>query len=413
MNTIPITLVGGAYREHCAFPVRDVFRGSGGRAAAVLSSLGLPVTFVTYLGPTLRSSFEDIAKKFGYRLDAREGLDDICFRYRYPLGQPSIYPSRPRALVDAVPIEADNALVFGMLEGRPLVHAKRVVYDPQDGAHASHFSSNGSTAQELALVVSYSEGRRLADEKDPEAIALKLLGDSKVSAVVVKCGPQGALVQTQHEKTWVRPFPTTVVYKIGSGDVFSAAFAYAWLAEGRDAIAAAWFASRVVATYVEASSDRIETSLLASYWSDADNARRLVASTSARSLPETQIYLAGPFFTTSQRWLIDEVRDALRDMGFKVFSPVHDVGFGPANEVAPQDLFGLEQSGLMLALLDGLDAGTLYEVGYARSREIPVVAVAESVDANDLTMLLGSGCIVTNDLTTAIYRACWALMGDV
>ena len=89
------------------------------------------------------------------------------------------------------------------------------------------------------------------------------------------------------------------------------------------------------------------------------------------------------------------------------------LALAPPNEVAPQDLFGLEQSGLLLALLDGLDAGTLYEVGYARSREIPVVAVAESVDANDLTMLLGSGCIVTNDLTTGIYRACWALMGDV
>ena len=329
MNTIPITVVGGAYREHCAFPSREMFRGSGGRAAAVLSSLGWPVTFVTYLGPTLRPSFEDIAKKLGYRLDAREGFDDICFRYRYPLGQPSIYPSSPRVLADSTPVEAENALVFGMLEGRPPVHAKRVVYDPQDGASASHFSSNGSTAQELALVVSYSEGRRLANEKDPEAIALKLLGGSDVSAVVVKCGPQGALVQTQHEKTWIRPFPTAVVYKIGSGDIFSAAFAYAWLAAGHDAIAAAWFASRVVAAYVETSSDRIEPSSLHGYWSDADNARRLLASTSARALPDTQIYLAGPFFTTSQRWLIDEVRDVLRDMGFKVFSPVHDVGFGP------------------------------------------------------------------------------------
>ena len=48
-----------------------------------------------------------------------------------------------------------------------------------------------------------------------------------------------------------------------------------------------------------------------------------------------------------------------------------------------------------------------------RNAAIPVVAIAESVDAIPLTMILGSGCYVTNDLTTGIHAACWRLMGDV
>ena len=67
----------------------------------------------------------------------------------------------------------------------------------------------------------------------------------------------------------------------------------------------------------------------------------------------------------------------------------------------------------MLAILDGLDSGTLFEVGYARAKGIPVVAVAEDVPPRMLTMIEGSGCDVVQDLTTAIYRTCWSLMGDV
>jgi nucleoside 2-deoxyribosyltransferase len=81
--------------------------------------------------------------------------------------------------------------------------------------------------------------------------------------------------------------------------------------------------------------------------------------------------------------------------------------------VAPADLAAVDASGAVLALLDGLDPGTLFEVGYARARGIPIIAVAESVGAEALTMLIGSDCYMTNDLTTGIYAACWQVMGDV
>lgn len=413
MSTRPIVVVGGSYGEACAYPRQQIYRGSGGRGAALLASLGVQVTLETVTGPKLAAIFETIAAQFGYSLRARSWPEDVWFRYRHPLGQPSIHCSTDIEPLAGSAVAADLALVYGMIEGRPPIDAKRVVYDPQDGANSKHFGANGSTADELGLVVSYSEGKALTGEIEPSEIADTLLKQPKVSAVVVKCGPKGALVKTSVIQEWIRPFATRRVYKIGSGDAFSAAFAYAWLIEGQDALASAWFASRITAAYVEQGHERINLNDLAKYRLDAQAAAIKHRGNGCRSIPDTQIYLAAPFFNTAEQWRVDEVREALSEMGFRVFSPIHDVGEGTADEVAPADLFAIEQSGLILALLDGLDPGTIFEVGYARGRGIPVVAVAESVDPSVLTMITGSGCEIANDLTTGIYAACWHLMGDV
>ncbi|MGH8493114.1 MAG: PfkB family carbohydrate kinase [Moraxellaceae bacterium] len=413
MKPSHVEVVGGAYGEECSFPPRKIYRGSGGRAAAVLSSLGVKTTLNTVTGPLLGSVFQSIAETCGYELKAAPGTEDIWFRYRHPLSHPTIYPPQPKAISSRAPIHVETALIFGMLEGRPEVHAKKAVYDPQDGSRSQHFFANGSSASELAVVASYSEAKALTGESAPEAMAANLLSDPRISAVVIKCGPQGALVKTRSDQDWIRAFPTKRVYKVGSGDVFSAAFTFAWISQGKDPISSAWFASRIVAAYVETGQDRIDNSLSALFESETLKARELYSGKGPRALPKTQIYLAGPFFNTAQQWLIDEARGALMDMGFTVFSPVHEVGFGPAEEVAQADLKGLDASGLVLAVLDGLDAGTVFEVGYARAKNIPVVAIAECVDTNDLTMMIGSGCVMTNDFATAIYLACWHLMGDV
>lgn len=120
-------------------------------------------------------------------------------------------------------------------------------------------------------------------------------------------------------------------------------------------------------------------------------------------------YLASPFFTLGQRWLVDEARRALSELGLQVFSPVHDVGSGPAELVAPLDLAALDQCDLVFAILDGLDSGTLYEVGYARALNKPVYALAQTVSPEDLKMVEGSGCRVYDDFVTALHHAAWRL----
>ena len=180
-----------------------------------------------------------------------------------------------------------------------------------------------------------------------------------------------------------------------------------------DPFDAAWYASYAVSKYVETGIDIISPALLDDML--VESLRRQVSRSqkSIRAIPNTQIYLAGPFFNTAQQWLIDEARSILRDFGFNVFSPIHDVGEGDINTVASADLKALQESGIVIALLDGLDPGTIFEIGYARALDIPVVVAAENVSASDLTMIIGSGCEVTNDFATAIYSTCWHLMGDV
>lgn len=410
--TAAITVIGGSYGELCNFPRREIYRGSGGRAAALLSGLGVDVNLFTTTGPLLAERFSEIAKLLNYQLHASPSVADIWFRYRHPLAQPDISPATWPTWCNPPHVEADQMLVFGMLEGRPPSRARRAVYDPQDGSRSRAYGTNGSTADELAVVVSYSEGRAITERRDPGEIASALLEDPATTVAIVKCGPQGALVRTAHSTDWVYPFPTTRVYKVGSGDIFSAAFAHAWMVENLPPIDAAWFASRVVSAYVDCGQDRFDEEQVGNFRAEARFQHRRVGSGGARQIPDHLIYLAGPFFHTAQQWAIDEVRGALKDMGFKVFSPIHDVGEGPPDEVAKKDLEGLEKCDVVLALLDGLDAGTLFEVGYAVAKGIPVVAVAESVPEVALTMLLGTNCHVTDDLTSGIYTACWKVMGD-
>src|SRR5262249_55468674 len=127
-----------------------------------------------------------------------------------------------------------------------------------------------------------------------------------------------------------------------------------------------------------------------------------------RAARSGSVYLAGPFFDLAQRWMIEEAYRTLLDHGMEVFSPLHEVGTGlPAEVIVRADLQGLRKCSKVLALLDGADPGTLFEVGYARALDIPVVALAERFEGENLTMIAGSGCDVVRDFATAVYRVLW------
>lgn len=124
---------------------------------------------------------------------------------------------------------------------------------------------------------------------------------------------------------------------------------------------------------------------------------------------EARVYLASPFFTLSQRWLVHLARDVLRGLGAEVFSPLHDVGAGGI-EVAEQDLVGLRECSSVFAVIDGSDPGTVFEAGYATAMRIPVVCYAEQRETDVWKMLAGTGAEFHPDLSSALYRAAWAGM---
>lgn len=123
-----------------------------------------------------------------------------------------------------------------------------------------------------------------------------------------------------------------------------------------------------------------------------------------------QVYLAGSFFSTEHLWLVEEARLALRSLGIPCFSPLHEVGATNLDYVAAKDLAGLDKCSVVLALVSDMDPGTIFEIGYAVSKGIRVVALVENPGPQDLIMIRGTGCEVYDDFATAVYEVAWASM---
>lgn len=395
-------VVGGTYDEICFEPRwREKF-GSGLRACRTIHSLnpsvdlafhtfgdadtGLYLQQIETIFPKIKSNVYPINKT-------------VSFYYDYPLITPRISPRLDTIDKNSNNIEVSGAdiLYYGFIEGNAVVKGQRVVYDPQSPSNPIPFSKTGSTAEKLAIVVNITEAKKLANTDDIAGVKDYFLVEEGAEVLILKMGPKGAMVFDKNDNVGSIPvYKTQAVWPIGSGDVFASAFAYYWFS-GEVPSEAALKASQTTAFYCESkdfdfngSAVKLEPLLV----KDSLNAK---------------IYLAGPFFTFAQRWLIDQIRMSLYQTGLRVFSPWHDIGHGVASEVVPKDLKGLDESKLVFAVIDGLDSGTLFEVGYAVKMGIPVIAYVENETEESVKMLEGTGCILEKDLTAAIYKAYWLI----
>lgn len=387
-------VAGGSYLEVCLRPEWRRLFGSGLRAASAIARLSPGTVLHTYGFEGWVKDIEYSANAFGCVAHVHSIKEAISFSYDHPLSPARQYPQVP-ARNSALKIEGPTVLRFGFVEGDAVVRAQWAVYDPQSCDSWAPFRSNGSEAEHLAIVLNQDEAGMSVSNSPVDVEGLMAYHGADV--VVIKRGPRGAIVCSRgRQPTEIPPYRSNNVFKIGSGDVFSAAFALYWSERGMDPVRAADYASRSVARFVDGHS-------LPLLDAEQDNECEPVDVP-----PDGRIYLAGPFFDLAQRWLIEETLHTLKSLGADVFSPLHEVGMGlsPA-EIARADLEGLRNCSKVLALLDGVDPGTVYEVGYARALDIPVVALAESVPSEHLTMVVGSGCDVVNDFATAIYRILW------
>lgn len=387
-------VAGGVYREECIRPAWSRIFGSGGRAAAAVSLLSPGTRLVAYACEQWVEDAQHSMAAFGVISALRPIAEDVAFHYLHPLSHAEL-AGAPETLHDPLRVIGETVLRFGFVEGDAWVDARRVIFDPQNADEVLSFRDNGSSAEALAVVLNEVE-LKLALGDAGEAGARRLMQHSRASVVVVKRGPRGATVFAEDLVAQVPAYAANSVFKIGSGDVFSAIFAQRWGEVGEDPVTAADTASRAVSRYVETRNTQVDLSPLT-------DARPRKAPD-----PSAKIYLAAPFFTLAQRWMVEEARRCLLSLGASVFSPIHDVGSqGDAEYIARRDLDGLEQCSVVLALLDGEDAGTLFEVGHARRHGIPVVALAESPRPESLTMVQGTGCTIVSDFSTAIYEAIW------
>jgi sugar/nucleoside kinase (ribokinase family) len=112
------------------------------------------------------------------------------------------------------------------------------------------FFENGSTADRLALILNRLEAQYFSGETDPEQAVANLLQRREADIIVLKMGGHGAMVATKEGRSMIPAYQSESIFKIGSGDVFSAAFTQFWAVEGRSAAEAAHLASRATSQYV-------------------------------------------------------------------------------------------------------------------------------------------------------------------
>jgi hypothetical protein len=393
-----IIVTGGVYAEQCIEPFWDEVFGSGGRAAAAIMGQA-PVELITYRADPLRDGFDNLERGYGVTLKGPSVPVAVTFSYMHSLSVPRIQP-RPDAIPEhtQLSVSGDVVLRFGMLEGEAVVRARRAIYDPQSAFSPVNFRDNGSEAEQLALILNQFEARKLSGQSSLEDALETLMTTQGAQVVVIKRGGHGALVAHGNERHQVPAYRSDNVFKIGSGDVFSAAFALFWGHEQRSPDEAADLASRAASFYVNSRTLPIPP---------ADELGALALQ--PVSAASGQVYVAAPFFDIGQRWLVEEIRNLLLDAGVDVFSPLHDIGEGPGVVVAPADLRGLDESNAILAVANGADVGTVFEVGYGVARDKPVVALAQNMRPEDLKMFEGTNCRIVGDLVSAIYQVIWAL----
>jgi hypothetical protein len=402
-------VVGGTYDEVVVTPDSKDLMGSGMRAAAALAKTTDPPALHTVLDDDVDEEASFVAGALGVQLGA-SGLRDerVGFRYLTPISSPAINGPSSRMLDHPV-ASGTTALVFGLVEaprGGFKVSADRIIFDPQKPRDTDPFQAELLDAKNLYIVANETEMRKLgASGHTVEEAVEGLLGDHpEVTGVVTKRGAVGSLVsrrsglEVSHES--VGAHPTTRVWPIGSGDTFSAGFAYA-LDQGADLDQAAEVGSASAAHWCSTRDPVIPQAILSGDFSSLP---------SRGPVGVGQVYLAAPFFSVAERWLVETVRDELVSLGVSVWSPVHEVGPG-GDEVAQADLQGLRECDAVIALLDHGDPGTVFEVGWAVHRRIPVVGFATSFNPEGAKMMTGTQVEMHRDLATACYRAAWAAMG--
>lgn len=389
-------VVGGVYREICVDAGVDEIFGSAGRAAIALASRGKPVILHTYLFPEDAEVARAALEAGGVTIEATDRAARISFRYLHSLAKPAIWPWPITEEPISIEVEAEQALVFGMLEGTAKVTAGTIVFDPQ-GSNPEAFFDAGSKADRLALVLNTHELSKLSNSDSEVGAIDELTAKTGAEVIIIKAGAVGARVY-RHSKLQgaVPPYRTENVYKIGSGDMFSTAFFEGWTTLGLSPLEAADYASRSTARYCDTRSPSLVSP------SDLEHLQPLSGE------PKGQVYIASPFFSLADLWLVEETARALWEVGSKPFSPFHEVGLGRPHVVATADLEALKNSTAVLAIASGGDPGTLFEIGYAVSLGIPVVALSQNGRPADMTMLEGTGCRVSNDFASAVYQASWA-----
>lgn len=255
-------VAGGTYGERCHYPHWDQIYGSGLRAAIALAEVSPGTTLHSYVSSDWWDDVQATLSSLGLKgaLQRTEN-PPISFAYLHSLDRmgplPEVRHSQP-----PLEVEADAVLRFGMIEGDAKVTGDRVVFDPQSSAGT--FNVNGSTSRSLvhiatqAEIVDFARTENRSEREDMTldqrlregVIALRETTPG-LTMVLVKDNLGGLALYRGDEPNVISTYAAESYFRIGSGDVIAAAFAYAWGELRMDPVLAADYAARCAAFFVE------------------------------------------------------------------------------------------------------------------------------------------------------------------
>ena len=387
-------VVGGTYFESCSFPAWGGLFGSGVRAALAVSTLSKGTRLRTYAYRESSGDLRATMAAFDVSSEIVEIAERLEFEYWHPLYKNSA-PKLGRPQYEDLVVEGDVVLGFGMLEGKARITSRRAIYDPRTADWKDSFRASGSSAGELAYVIQDNDLVGLGQLEDPRDAASYVMKREGAKVVVSRHPFGGATVyQGDARGVTVPSYVSPRWFRIGTGDVFCAAFAHYWGERGLDALKAADLASRSVAYFNDGARLPLPEP------SELDDA---VAIPSPEGV-DCCVYLSGPRRTMSQRYLFDEAEAFLDRLGVRTETAFEtdDGRAGPRADWPPTPR---PPHTALLALGDVGEPATNFHVGFAKAHGFPVVLLVESASELDLAMFRGGRCEVVHDLASALYRA--------
>lgn len=373
-------VTGGLYHEVCESPSWSAMYGSGGRAAAAIAELSSSVELHTYSPESVETTAQLYGRN-GVGLRLFPSTTQIAFAYLHPLSRPSIAPIFMQQH-PPIHVRGDAVIRFGFLEGEAIVTASHAVYDPQTSTAPAAFCANGSAANRLAIVLNEHELRALGRTPDIIQAAKNVFETEHAEFIAAKRGVKGCAVFHRDGRIdHIPAYRSQNVFKIGTGDVFTAVLSFYWAREGKSPTEAADLASRAVAHYAQ-------SKLLPGRLPSGVDFRPVAPNRSAK------VIVLGSTRALQDRWLLEEARWCIRELGLTAVCP--DLG----------DELLLSEQSATAALVLARDTEILRGSSFASIREFSVPAVLFFERPLDVDCLAEQ----IHDFATAIYRVCWLAM---
>lgn len=395
--------------------------GAGLYAAIAAAKQGVEVDLLTVLGdevsPYSRAGWEAL------------GISFCCAKYEdaYSLpkylitgfGQYMHKVSRPmtevRLNIDYspdLPRDCNALLIFPLNHSLPenlchkaIEHRVPIFLDPKPN-EASINEARRLLPHVDVLLVNEEEATMLSGFRDGESAAKTLIGQG-VKKVVIKRGVRGCLVVEGAILKNVPAFKSEAICTLGSGDVFAGALVASYMQNG-NLLESVEIASCVAAHFIERIAPEGALTKLA-----AEHEMKKRPKIHVPDTDNKYIYLAGPFFCEQERIWVDRVCVALESAGLQIYSPSRENGIITLSSTEAErertfisDLELIEQSKVVVALLDHEDSGTHFEIGYAHKKGIPVIGLQTSGDQPNNMILFGCQKIVRSlsELIEELYE---------